>query len=198
LVNQGVIVPINTIGGLNATLPEIEIEDTEPQPLDIADDFGSTFDDYFTERGSQQFVARAVFSIPFPNTVASKRVTTTELELRKSKTDVRRLEQGIIVSVRAAARGVKSALQGIEAADRSRAAAAEQLRAERVRLEHGESTPFQVLETEEDLTEAESQRIAALQAYRNAITALERFQGTILESSNVAIDSVRERPLRLY
>ena len=39
-------------------------------------------------------------------------------------------------------------------------AAAEQLRAESIRLEHGESTPFDVLLREQDLVKAESQKIA--------------------------------------
>ena len=49
-----------------------------------------------------------------------------------------------------------ASVQGIEAAERAEAAAAEQLRAERVRLEHGESTPFDVLLREQDLVQAQS------------------------------------------
>ena len=74
------------------------------------------------------------------------------------------------------------------AAERRRLASEEQLRAETIRLEHGESTPFDVLQREEDLVGAESQKIFALQAYRDSLTALERAQGTILRNHNVVVE----------
>ena len=83
-----------------------------------------------------------------------------------------------------------SSQEGIEAAERGVAAAAEQLRAEEIRLEYGESTPFDVLLREDDLVQAESQKIAAFQAYRTSLTALDRQQGTILRNRNIAIDEV--------
>ena len=72
--------------------------------------------------------------------------------------------------------------------ERRRLASEEQLRAETIRLEHGESTPFDVLQREEDLVGAESQKIFALQAYRDSLTALERAQGTILRNHNVVVE----------
>ena len=68
------------------------------------------------------------------------------------------------------------------------AAAAEQLRAEHVRLEHGESTPFDVLLREQDLVQAQSQKILAQNTYHNSITALDRAQGTILERNQIVVD----------
>jgi len=94
------------------------------------------------------------------------------------------------VEVRKAARDILSAQEGIEAAQRAVAAAAEQLRAEEIRLEYGESTPFDVLQREEDLVTAQSQRIAAFQTYRTSLSALDRRQGTILRNRNIAIDQI--------
>ena len=70
-------------------------------------------------------------------------------------------------------------------------AAAEQLRAEQIRLEHGESTPFDVLQRERDLVDAESQKIGALRAYRVSQATLQREEGTILGDRNVVIEQVR-------
>ena len=64
---------------------------------------------------------------------------------------------------------------------------AETLGAEQERLRLGDSTPFQVLEFEEDLAEAERQLILSLQSHRNAIAALERAQGTLLERFNISV-----------
>ena len=96
------------------------------------------------------------------------------------------------MAVRAAARGLLASAQGVQAAERRRVAAVEQLRAEQIRLEHGESTPYDVLLRQSDLVDAESQKIGALQAFRNAQAELERQQGTILETWNVSIANVRE------
>ena len=152
--------------------------------------FGDTFDDYFTSDVADQFVARLQVSIPIPNTSARHGVSKAELDLRRARTRTRRLEQDIILDVRQKARNLESAQEGIGAAERRRVAAEEQLRAEEIRLEYGESTPFDVLLREEDLVEAESEKIRALQVYRTSTTELHRAQGTILQNQNIRIDAV--------
>ena len=96
------------------------------------------------------------------------------------------------LEIRSAARTLLASFQGIEASERRRLAAEEQLRAERIRLEHGESTPFDVLQRETDLVDAESQKIAALQTYRSSEIALERSQGTILEFHDVVLEDAAQ------
>ena len=152
--------------------------------------FDDTFDDYLKSDAADQFTARALFSIPIPNTSARHRVSKTDLELRRAITQKRRAEQGIILEVRKAVRDLKSAQEGIEAARRARIAAEEQLRSERIRLEYGESTPFDVLLRESGFVEAESGEIAAFRVYRTSATALDRAQGTILRSNRIEIDDV--------
>lgn len=150
--------------------------------------FDDSHDDYFESDGAENFRAVGRFSIPIPNTTARKRVVRSRLELQRSKTREARTRQEIVLGVRRAARTLLASAQGIEAAERGRLAAEEQLRAERIRLEHGESTPFEVLQREEDLVEAESQKIEALRLYRTAEIGLERVQGTILDFHRVVVD----------
>ena len=73
-------------------------------------------------------------------------------------------------------------------------AAQEQLEAERARLENGESTPFEVLQRERDLVEAEQQKIVAQQTYHNSVTSLNRAQGTTLRVRNIAVEDAFDRP----
>lgn len=150
-------------------------------------------EDFFSNDGSENYSARGVFSIPVPNTLGRKRVQQREFELRRAKSSRRRGEQVIILEVRDAARTLLSSAQGIDAAERRRLSAEEQLRAERIRLEHGESTPFEVLQREEKLVEAENLKIVALQTYRAAEVGLERAQGTILDMYDVEIDGILDR-----
>jgi outer membrane protein len=153
--------------------------------------FGKTFEtpgDWFTSNAARQLSARALISIPFPNTAGRAGVSRSKLELRRAEILRRQEEQRIILDVRSRARALKSAQEGIRAADRARVAAAEQLRAERIRLEYGESTPFDVLLREQDLVTAEQRYIDAFRVYRQAVTGLDRAQGTLLRNRNIQIE----------
>jgi len=157
----------------------------------VESNWGGSLDNFLTDDAADHFSARAMFSIPIPNTAARSRASQAEIEIRRIHAQKRRLEQSIILEIRKAIRDVKSTHEGIEAARRASAASAEQLRAERIRLEYGESTPFEVLLREEDFVEDESLEIDALRLYRISITALSRAQGSILSNRNIAIDAVR-------
>ncbi|MDJ0787869.1 MAG: TolC family protein [Myxococcota bacterium] len=158
-----------------------------PPPTNISRHYSDAHQDFFTGDQAESWSAGAVFSIPIGNVQARGNLTASRLELRRAKTQVRRQEQTIILEIRDAIRALNSTLEGIEAAESRRVAAAEQLRAESIRLEYGESTPFDVLQREEDLVDAESQKIVALEAYHNSVTALDRAQGTILKDRNILV-----------
>lgn len=162
-----------------------------PQPLRIDRDYSDTDDDFFSSSGAKNWSLTANFSIPIGNVQARSGARSRELELRRARTSLKRTEQSIVLEARAAIRDLVSSREGIEAAERRRLAAEEQLRAERVRLEYGDSTPFDALQRERDLVEAESQKITALQLYREAIARLDAAQGTILEDRNVLIEEAR-------
>jgi outer membrane protein TolC len=164
------------------------------QPAGIGRDYGDADSFWWKGQDNRVWVGGALLSIPIPNTTARSNVAISELELRRALTNVRRVEQDIVKDVRDAVRNLASALEGVEAAERFVAASAEQLRAERIRLEHGESTPFDVLLREEDLVTAESQRITALRIYHGSVTALDRAQGTLLEDRGIVLEDAL--PLR--
>lgn len=153
-------------------------------------DYNDTFDDYLNSKGAEQLTARATLSVPIPNTAPRHTVSKTELELRRAVTQRRRTEERIVLEVRKATRDLSSAHEGIGAAERRRLATEEQLRAERIRLQYGESTPFDVLQRERDLVDAEVQKIAALRLYRVSAVELDRAQGTILRNRNIQIEEV--------
>ena len=179
---------------INPAPPPPTIPFVPSQPAGIGTDYSDNDDFWFDGNDNRVWVGGAVFSIPIPNTTARSNVAISELELRKALTNVRRVEQNIVKDVRDAVRNLASALEGVEAAERFVAASTEQLRAERIRLEHGESTPFEVLLREEDLVEAEDQRIRALRVYHGSVTALDRAQGTLLEDRGIVLDDAL--PLR--
>jgi outer membrane protein TolC len=150
-------------------------------------DFGNTFDDY---SDSPAFVGGVRFGIPIPNTSARKRHSRAQMEVRRAQSLLRRQEQQVVLEVRESARNLTASQEGIESAERALTSANEQLRAERIRLEYGESTPFDVLQREEQFVEAEVGLIDAYRAYYVSATSLDRSQGTILRNRNIKIDQV--------
>jgi outer membrane protein TolC len=158
------------------------------QPSGVGTDFSDNTDFWFKGDKDRVWSAGAVVSMPIPNTTARANVNSSELALRKANTQVKRTEQDIVLDVRDAVRNLASALEGIEAAERGVAASTEQLRAEKIRLEHGESTPFEVNQREEALVQAESQRIRALYVYHVSVTALDRAQGTLIEDRSIVLE----------
>ncbi len=164
--------------------------DPGPPPIvPTSGNFGDATKQFYS--GNRDYTLGGTFSIPLPNRTARKNFNRAEFELRRAESQRTQLKQRIIVDIRQAARGLIASAEGVEAAERRRLAAAEQLRAERIRLEHGESTPFDVLLRQNDLVDAESQKVTALQAFRDSQARLDREMGTILEVHNVQIDAVR-------
>ena len=148
-------------------------------------------EDFFDHDGAVNWSVGGVFSVPLGNHTRRAQRRSAKIELRQARTQRVRVVQDIILEIRAAARNLESAIEGIEAAERRRIAAEEQFRAESIRLEQGESTPFDVLERERDLVEAEVQKIEAFQVYHNSVAELERAQGTILSRHNIVLDDAR-------
>jgi outer membrane protein TolC len=159
-------------------------------PPGTGGNFSDTHDQWFDKRGGREYAVGGVISIPLGNYGPRHSVSKARLELRRAKTQLLALNQNIILEVRRDIRLFEAARKGIDASERQRIAAQEQLRAERIRLEHGESTPFDVLLKESDLVNAEVSKIRALQLYRTSAANLDRRQGTILRSNNIVVGSV--------
>ncbi len=168
--------------------------DSRPgNPVNLGEGFRSAHSGFFRSEGAEGFRLGGEFSVPLANRSARALAVQRRIELRRVRTRLRREEQRVILEVRNAVRGIHDTQQALEAVERRRIAQEETLRAEQEKLRLGDSTPHDVLEFEEDLAEAASQQINALQAYRIAITALERSQATLLESRGISIETERER-----
>ena len=91
------------------------------------------------------------------------------------------------VEVRRAVRGVESGIKRVEAARVNVGLQQKKLDAEQKKFENGMSTSFEVLTFQNDLADAELSEIRARLDYLKALTALERSQGTLLESHGLSI-----------
>ncbi len=149
----------------------------------FTDSLNRTFQDQNTD-----WNAGVVVSIPFPNRAGRGRVESARLEVARSLTDLRRLEQDIIVEVDNALGQIETTAQRIEATRISRVLAQEQLDAEEERLRAGSTTTFTLLEAQSDFAAARAAELRALTDHNNAILEFDRLTAATLQRQNVVFE----------
>ena len=127
------------------------------------------------------------FAMPLENRAARARAAQAELTVKQGEWQLRDLEGTVRLGVRRAARAVETAHKAIESAKVSSRLAEKNLEAERKRYENGLSTSFQVLEIQEDLSEAQSSEVAAIIGYRQALTAYHLATGELLDKYGIKL-----------
>jgi outer membrane protein TolC len=131
-------------------------------------------------------------SVPLGNMAAAARFARARLDRLRREREAASLRNAAVREVREACRNVRSAADRIEAARRSSAAAREQLDAERSRLDTGKSTPFDVLQAEEDARRAAAAEVRARVDYERSRVDLEAAAGTLLASRGLT--AAMDRP----
>lgn len=124
---------------------------------------------------------------PLGNDAAKNDYIRSKLRVAQSQTQVRSLEETVTYDVRTAARGVSSGYVQLEVTARGRAYAEERLQAFIKRNQVGLATTRDVLDVENELVTAKGNQIRAVADYNNAITALWKATGEILEREGITI-----------
>jgi outer membrane protein len=125
--------------------------------------------------------------VPIFNINARANARAAELDLEQSRTYQAQTQQNIAVDVRAAARAVDTFAQTISATRAAREAAERNVDAERKRFENGMTTNFQVLEVQQQLSDARVRELFALVGYQKAVAAFHRAVGDILTIHNISV-----------
>jgi outer membrane protein len=133
-----------------------------------------------------------VLRYPIQNREARARATGASLALEQGRTELENLLLTVRTEVRTAARAVQTAAQQIDSARKSRELAERNLDAEQKRYENGLSTSFQVLEIQEDLSQARSREVAAVTGYRRALVGYYRAIGRLLDENGVVIEDTED------
>ncbi len=171
----------------NQALPELNVVGSLGlNGLD--DDWPGANGDIVSEADNQyQWSAGLVFTYPLGNRVARSRLTSAELALRQTQTQVRTLELQVTEEVRAAVRAVNTNVQRVEATREATRLAREQLTAEQRRLAVGLSTSFEVLSLQTDLATAQNAEIRAITDYRVSLANLDRVAGILLSRFGITV-----------
>jgi HAE1 family hydrophobic/amphiphilic exporter-1 len=126
--------------------------------------------------------------VPIFNFGARAEKARARLDLQASQITEAQTRQNIAVDVRAAARAIDTAAKQISATRTAREAAEENVNAERKRYENGMSTNFQVLQIQQQLSDARANELQALVGYNKAVAAYHRAVGDLLDTRNISVD----------
>src|SRR5207253_6684773 len=96
--------------------------------------------------------------------------------------------ESIAVDVRGTARAMETASREIGASRTAREAAEQNLAAERKRYENGMTTNFQVLQIQQQLSDARVRELNALVGYNKAVAAYHAAVGDLLDVRNIKVD----------
>jgi outer membrane protein TolC len=127
------------------------------------------------------------FAMPIENNTAKGKLASARAGLRSSELSVRDEELTITLDVRTSVRNVEATQKAVKAAEKTRYYQEQNLDAERKKFENGMSTNFTVLQVMTNLDTARNNETTAQINYANAVTALERSVGNLLEARNFSI-----------
>lgn len=128
------------------------------------------------------------FAYPLQNRAARAAKAQADLALEQGEVELERQRQIIITEVRRAARALRTAQEQIRSAEVSSRLELKNLEAEQRRYENGLATSFQILETQEDLSNARNREVNAVSEYRRQLVTFDRAIGQLLESFGVVLE----------
>ena len=144
----------------------------------------------FTQLFQNQYPNYSVgftLQMPIRNRAAQADSARALLEQRSLRTQLQQTENNVEQDVRNALIAVTQAKAQIEAAQKAVEYARQTLDAEQKKFKVGESTVFQVIQQQNNLTTAEGTLVTAHSTYAKALTQYEQATGTTLSKNNVEI-----------
>ncbi len=126
--------------------------------------------------------------VPIFNTSARAELRCAELDLQQSQVIEAQTRQNVEVDVRSTARAIDTAAKEIVASKTAREAAEKNLDAERKRYENGMATNFEVLQIQQQLSDARASELQALVGYAKAVAAFHHSVGDLLDIRGITVD----------
>lgn len=139
-------------------------------------------------RNFPNYSAGFSLNIPLRNRAAQADYVTSQLELRQNELNLQKTESQVKVDVQNAVIGVQQARARYDAAARAEQLQQETLKGDQERYTLGATTPYQVMQDQRDLANAESTAIQAVANYTHARIALDQALGTTLETNHITVE----------
>ncbi|MFK4259914.1 TolC family protein [Agrobacterium tumefaciens] len=161
------------------------------QLWDIALFARGRFGGEFTRGASTQNVADIVggvrFRFPINDISKQQQFVQADTSYRSAELQLADIRAGVEMQIRGSAAEVDLLWQQLAVAEKSRDLAARAIEIEKLKLNAGRSTTFQIRSLEDALRDAENQLLAARIGYMNALTRLDLQMGTTLDTWKIAL-----------
>ena len=132
-------------------------------------------------------------AVPLFNIGARAEAKRAELDFDQSRTRQDQTRETIAIDVRGTARAMETSAREIGASRTAREAAEQNLGAERKRYENGMTTNFNVLQIQQQLSDARVREIQSLVGYNKAVANYHRAVGDLLDIHNIRVEEENPR-----
>lgn len=149
--------------------------------------FGGEFASGFATQNVADIVGGVRFKFPLNDIAKQQQFVQADTSYRSAELQLIDIRAGVEMQVRGSAAEVDFLWQQIAVAEKSRDLAARAIEIEKLKLNAGRSTTFQVRSLEDSLRNAENQLLAARIGYMNALTRLDLQLGTTLDTWKIAL-----------
>ena len=137
-------------------------------------------------QGTYPFYSYGVaMTIPLGNSGPRNNYKSAKAGLEQLLLQAKKVEQSIVAAIDNDVKTVQSDLLKVDSTRKARLYAEDALRAEQMKLEHGKSTSFVVLQLQNNLTSARSSEIRALADYNIALEQLSLDEGATLVQNHI-------------
>jgi outer membrane protein len=153
----------------------------------LAGGYGNLLGEIF-RRNYPNYSAGLSLNIALRNRAAQSDYVTSQLELRQNELSLQKSVNQIRVDVQNAVIGLQQARARYQAAEKARVLQQQTLDGDRQRYVLGASTPYQVVQDQRDLANAESTEMQALANYSHARIAFDQAVGTTLEVNHISLE----------
>ena len=137
---------------------------------------------------------RLNLAVPFPDNEPERALARARFGLRRAEMDLAERRQSIRIQVRRAVRTVAVALRQVDLARRARELAERKLEVERLKMQQGLSSAYQLGRFEDDLVSAQNRQLDARVGYREALEQLDSTLGTTLDRWGIRVEELGPGP----
>lgn len=136
------------------------------------------------------YSAGATVEIPLDNAQAKADYTTANINFEQGRLSLQKMEEGITLEIKQAVSNLRTDLKSIDATRIARELAEENVRNQQARYDVGLVTTKDLLDFQDQLTQARGAEVLALTTYNSDLAEMRRVEGSLLSARNVMIERV--------
>jgi outer membrane protein TolC len=136
------------------------------------------------------YSAGATVEIPLDNAQAKADYTAANINFEQGRLSLQKMEEGITLEIKQAVSNLRTDLKSIDATRLARELAEENVRNQQARFDVGLVTTKDLLDFQDQLTQARGAEVLALTTYNTDLAEMRRVEGSLLSARNVMIERV--------